>query len=169
MTPNTRPWSNGNARPDGRGAVDSRTPVSLRSATPRLRDPQVGYARRVRGANHQRPRSLAAITSFGPCVARPDPVWSAVIGARVARIWHARVACYRWPMAGARVLRWNGQDLPDELRELPAGTYVVEAVDAPLLTPEEDEGLERALASLRAGKGRSLDQVRQSIASVLDR
>ena len=72
-------------------------------------------------------------------------------------------------MAGARVLRWNGQDLPDELRELPAGTDVVEAVDAPLLTPEEDEGLERALASLRAGKGRSLDQVRQSIASVLDR
>jgi len=72
-------------------------------------------------------------------------------------------------MAGARVLRWNGQDVPDELRELPAGTYVVEAVDAPLLTPEEDEGLERALASLRAGKGRSVDQVRQSIASILDR
>jgi hypothetical protein len=72
-------------------------------------------------------------------------------------------------MAGARVLRWNGQDLPDELRELPAGTYVVEAVDAPLLTPEEEEGLERALASLRAGQGRSIDQVRQSIASVLDR
>lgn len=72
-------------------------------------------------------------------------------------------------MAGARVLRWNGQDLPDELRELPAGTYIVEAVDAPLLTPDEDEGLERALASLRAGKGRSVEQVRQSIASVLDR
>jgi hypothetical protein len=74
-------------------------------------------------------------------------------------------------MAGARarVLRWNGQDLPDELRELPAGTYVIDAVDGPLLTPEEDEGLERALASLRAGKGRSVDQVRESIASVLDR
>ena len=70
-------------------------------------------------------------------------------------------------MAGARVLRWNGTDLPDELRELPAGTHVVEAVDAPLLT--QDEGLARALASLRAGKGRSLDQVRQSIASALDR
>jgi hypothetical protein len=69
----------------------------------------------------------------------------------------------------ARVLRWNGQDLPDELRELPAGTYVVEAVDAPLLTREEEEGLERALASLRAGKGRSVDQVRESIASVVDR
>jgi hypothetical protein len=72
-------------------------------------------------------------------------------------------------MAGARVLRWNGHDLPDELRELPAGTYVVEAVDAPLLTAEEDQGLERALASLRAGKGRSVDQVQQSIASILDR
>jgi hypothetical protein len=72
-------------------------------------------------------------------------------------------------MAGARVLRWNGQDLPDELRALPAGTYVVEAVDAPALTAEEDDGLEQALASLRAGKGRSLDQVRQSIASAFDR
>jgi hypothetical protein len=72
-------------------------------------------------------------------------------------------------MAGARVLRWNGKDLPEELRELPAGTYVVEAVDAPLLTQDEDEGLGRALASLRAGKGRSVDQVRQSIASALDR
>lgn len=71
-------------------------------------------------------------------------------------------------MAGARVLRWNGTDLPDELRELPAGTYVVEAVDAPLLTQDEDEGLVKALESLRAGKSRSLEQV-QSIASALDR
>jgi hypothetical protein len=72
-------------------------------------------------------------------------------------------------MAGARVLRWNGKDLPEELRELPAGTYLVEAVDALLLTQDEDEGLAKALASLRAGGGRSLDQVRQSIASALDR
>jgi hypothetical protein len=74
-------------------------------------------------------------------------------------------------MAGARVLRWNGKDLSEELRELPAGTYLVEAVDALLLTQDEDEdeGLAKALASLRAGGGRSLDQVRQSIASALDR
>ena len=29
----------------------------------------------------------------------------------------------------ARVVTWNGQDLPPELRELPAGRYIVEAVE----------------------------------------
>ncbi len=73
-------------------------------------------------------------------------------------------------MAGARVLRWNGKDLPEELHELPAGTYVVEAVDAvPALTADEEKGLADALASLRAGEGRTLDQVRQTFGSVLRR
>ena len=74
------------------------------------------------------------------------------------------------PMAGARVLHWNGKDIPEELRELPAGTYVVEAVDsAPALTPDEDQGLAEALASLRAGEGRTVEQVRQTIDSILRR
>ena len=73
-------------------------------------------------------------------------------------------------VAGARVLHWNGKDIPEELRELPAGTYVVEAVDsAPALTPDEDQGLAEALASLRAGEGRTVEQVRQTIDSILRR
>jgi hypothetical protein len=73
-------------------------------------------------------------------------------------------------MADARVLHWNGKDLPEELRELPAGTYVVEAVDkAPALTPDEEQGLAEALTSLRAGEGRTLDQVRKTIDSILRR
>jgi hypothetical protein len=72
-------------------------------------------------------------------------------------------------MAGARVVRWNGKDLPEELRELPAGTYVLEAVDAPALSEEDEEGLRQALASLQAGHGRTLDQVRATIASLVDR
>ena len=54
------------------------------------------------------------------------------------------------------MLHWNGNgDIPEELRELPAGTYVVEAVDqAPSLTADEERGIAQALASLRAGKGR---------------
>jgi hypothetical protein len=71
-------------------------------------------------------------------------------------------------MPGARVLRWNGKDVPEELRELPAGTYVVEALDeAPALTSDEEQGIAQALASLRADKGRSPDQVRQTIDSIL--
>jgi hypothetical protein len=69
-------------------------------------------------------------------------------------------------MSSSRVLTWNGKDLPAELRELPAGRYLLEAVDeVPPLTEEEDEGLRQALASLRAGKGRSAAQVRQRVAS----
>jgi len=71
-------------------------------------------------------------------------------------------------MAGARVLHWNGKDIPEELRELPAGTYVVEAVDeAPALTNDEEQGIAHALASLRAGQGRTTEQVRERIDSLL--
>jgi len=73
-------------------------------------------------------------------------------------------------MAGARVLHWNGKDIPEELRELPAGTYVIEAVETALaLTADEDQGLADALASLRAGEGRTVDQVRQTIDSIVRR
>jgi hypothetical protein len=73
-------------------------------------------------------------------------------------------------MAGARVLHWNGTDLPEELRELPAGRYMVEAVDVvPPLSEEEDDGIRNALAALRRGDGRTIDQVRRSIDAVLRR
>ena len=54
----------------------------------------------------------------------------------------------------ARVVTWNGKDVPAELRELPAGRYVVEAVDeeAPALSPEEEAGIEAALESYRQGR-----------------
>jgi hypothetical protein len=49
---------------------------------------------------------------------------------------------------------WNGKDVPAELRELPAGQYVVEAVDdeAPTLSPDEAAGIEAALESYRQGR-----------------
>ena len=51
----------------------------------------------------------------------------------------------------ARILTWNGKDVPSELRDLPAGRYVIEAVEdeAPALTPEEEAGIEAALESYR--------------------
>ena len=43
----------------------------------------------------------------------------------------------------AKVVTWNGKDVPAELRELPAGRYVVEAIDdAPALSPDEEAGIE---------------------------
>jgi hypothetical protein len=71
-------------------------------------------------------------------------------------------------VTGPRVLHWNGKDIPAELRELPAGTYVVEAVDeAPSLTSEEQHGIAQALSSLRTNKARTADQVRQTIDSIV--
>ena len=54
----------------------------------------------------------------------------------------------------ARVVTWNGKDVPPELGELPAGRYVVEAVEdgAPALTLEEEAGIEAALESYRQGR-----------------
>ncbi len=70
----------------------------------------------------------------------------------------------------ARVLKWNGKDLPDELRSLPAGRYVVEPVDeAPALTPEEEAGLVEALHALDRGEGESTKEVRRAVDEALKR
>ena len=61
-----------------------------------------------------------------------------------------------------RFVTWNGKDLPAEFRDLPAGRYVVEAVDdeAPALSPDEEAGIEVALESYR--QGRVVDATRAS-------
>jgi hypothetical protein len=70
-----------------------------------------------------------------------------------------------------RIVTWNGKDLPVELRDLPAGRYVVEAVDdeAPVLTPEEEAGIEAALESYRQGRVVDAKRARQIIDAALGR
>ena len=71
----------------------------------------------------------------------------------------------------ARILTWNGKDVPSELRELPAGRYVVEAVDedAPALSPEEEAGIEAALESYRQGRVVGAARAREIIDAALGR
>jgi hypothetical protein len=71
----------------------------------------------------------------------------------------------------AKVVTWNGKDVPTELRELPAGRYVVEAIDeeAPALTPEEEAGIEAALESYRQGRVVDAKRARQIIDAILRR
>lgn len=71
----------------------------------------------------------------------------------------------------ARVVTWNGKDVPPELRELPAGRYVVEAVedDAPILSAEEEAGLEAALESYRQGRVIDANRAREIIDAALGR
>ena len=61
------------------------------------------------------------------------------------------------------IIDWNGADLPDELRGLPAGKYVIQRADD-ALTADEEQGLIAALESLRAGKGVSHDEARERLA-----
>jgi hypothetical protein len=69
----------------------------------------------------------------------------------------------------ARVVTWNGKDVPAELRELPAGRYVVEAIDddAPVLSPEEEAGIEAALEAYLQGRVVDAKRARQIIDSAL--
>jgi hypothetical protein len=71
----------------------------------------------------------------------------------------------------ARVVTWNGKDVPVELRELPAGRYVVEAIDddAPALSPEEEAGIEAALESYRQGRVVDARRAREIIDAALGR
>jgi hypothetical protein len=62
------------------------------------------------------------------------------------------------------VIDWNGSDVPEALRRLPAGRYVVERLDeAPALSAEDEAGLIRALESLRSARGLDHEQVRERI------
>jgi hypothetical protein len=70
----------------------------------------------------------------------------------------------------ATVVRWNGKELPEELRSLPAGRYVVEPIDdLPPLTPEEEAGIEAALDSLRRGEGVEASDARRRIDAAIRR
>ena len=71
----------------------------------------------------------------------------------------------------ARVVTWNGKDVPPELRELPAGRYIVEGVDdeAPALSSDEEAGIEAALESYRQGRVVDAKRARQIIDAALGR
>ncbi len=77
--------------------------------------------------------------------------------------------CSRYLFDMARVLRWNGKDLPDELRDLPAGNYIVEPLDEEALTPEEEAGIEAALESYRQGRVVDADRARAIVDAALKR
>jgi hypothetical protein len=71
----------------------------------------------------------------------------------------------------AWVMTWNGKDVPLELRDLPAGRYIVEVVqdEAPALSPEEETGIEAALESYRQGRVVDAKRAREIIDAALGR
>ncbi|HXK39315.1 MAG TPA: hypothetical protein VJ837_00580 [Candidatus Paceibacterota bacterium] len=71
----------------------------------------------------------------------------------------------------ARILTWNGKDVPAELRELPPGSYVVAPIveDAPTLSPEEEAGIEAALDSYQQGRVIDTKRAREIIETAFRR
>jgi hypothetical protein len=67
----------------------------------------------------------------------------------------------------ALVVAWNGKDLPSELHDLPAGRYVVEAVDDDAFSDDEARGIELALDQYRRGQTVGAAQARQIFDSLL--
>lgn len=76
----------------------------------------------------------------------------------------------RYHLRMAVVVNWNGKEVPDELRSLPSGRYVLESVDAvPALTDEEEAGLHEAMSSLDRAEGLPAESVFNRIESKLRR
>ncbi len=68
------------------------------------------------------------------------------------------------------LLNWDGKDIPEELRALPKGRYVLTPVDQmQALTAEEEQGLDDALDSLDRGEGVDLDTVRSELDDIIQR
>ena len=64
------------------------------------------------------------------------------------------------------VVKWNGKDLPKEMRSLPTGRYVLVAVDeSSALSAHEERGLRKALASVAAGRGLSVAEARRRVSA----
>lgn len=62
------------------------------------------------------------------------------------------------------VIDWDGEHVPEALKNEPPGRYVLQSVDEEVpLTEEEDRGLRQALDQLDAGQGRSLADVIREI------
>ena len=73
----------------------------------------------------------------------------------------------------AKVIDWNGHDLPPELAALPPGRYAIEAIESVEdwgLTPEQITGLEAAVQAHDRGEGIPWetvhDRLRQRLAEV---
>jgi len=66
------------------------------------------------------------------------------------------------------MIEWDGTNLPEELRRLPPGRYLIgsayEIWDEEL-TSEEEAGLQHALDQAEAGQVRPLDEVMREIRS----
>jgi hypothetical protein len=71
----------------------------------------------------------------------------------------------------ARIIEWDGTNLPDELRLLPPGRYLLEPFDGWELSEEEDAAVSAAIDELESGTAELIpfDEVTRELRSRFDR
>jgi hypothetical protein len=75
----------------------------------------------------------------------------------------------RYALTMAVIVNWNGVDVPEELKALKKGRYVLVAIDEPPeLTEAQEAGLEAAMASIRAGEGLTLEEALAHVKASLE-
>jgi hypothetical protein len=75
----------------------------------------------------------------------------------------------RYAVPMAVIVNWNGVDVPEELKALKKGRYVLVPIDEPPeLTDEQEAGLEAAMASIREGHGLSRDEAFAALQASLE-
>jgi hypothetical protein len=75
----------------------------------------------------------------------------------------------RYALPMAVIVNWNGVDVPEELKALKKGRYVLVPIDEPPeLTEEQEAGLEAAMASIREGHGLSREEAFDKVKASLE-
>jgi hypothetical protein len=65
------------------------------------------------------------------------------------------------------VLNFDGKELPEEMRSLPSGRYVLQSVDEVFpLSAEEEAGLDEAAHALDAGEGLTPEELREALKGI---
>jgi predicted transcriptional regulator len=67
------------------------------------------------------------------------------------------------------IIDWDGHELPEELKQLPKGRYIIVPAEADPLTDEEDEGLRLGLDSAEAGRVKPAEEVRRRLEDMVAR
>jgi predicted transcriptional regulator len=61
------------------------------------------------------------------------------------------------------IIDWDGHAVPEQLKQLPKGRYIIVPAESEPLTDEEDTGLRAGLDSAEAGQVKPAEEVRRRL------
>ncbi|WP_428267743.1 hypothetical protein [Haliangium sp.] len=67
------------------------------------------------------------------------------------------------------VIDWDGQAVPEQLKRLPKGRYIIVPAEGAPLTDEDDAALRAALDSAEAGRVKPAEDVRRRLLAMTAR